>query len=86
MDPNIDPKLAADLSKASDEALAADLSKQGLEARRRKLRVAKMARWARTMNRSFKGITGSRNRRGYIEASMQRHGLTVEDVEQVLGQ
>lgn len=83
--PNIDPKLAADLSKASNEALAVDLSKQGLDARRRKLRVARMARRARAMNRTFKGITGSHNRRGYIATSMEWYGLSMDDVEQVLG-
>ena len=85
MDPNIDPKLAADLSKASSKQLAADLSKQGMEARRRKAKVARMARWARVMNRTFKGISGSHNRRGYIEAGMERHNLSMDDVEQVLG-
>jgi len=85
MDPRIDPKLATDLGKASNEKLAMDLSKQAIEGRRRTERVAKMAHWARVMNRTFKGIRGSHNRRGYIMAGMERHDLTLDDVEQVVG-
>lgn len=83
MDPNVNPDLAADLTKPSDQQLAADLSRDAIEARAIKTRLTRAAKWARVMNRSFKGINGSHNRRGYIEVALRKHDLTLEDVERV---
>lgn len=83
MDPNLNPDLAADLTKPSNEQLAADLSRDAIEVRRIKRRLRRAAKWARAMNRTFKGISGSQNRRGYIAVALERNDLTVEDVERV---
>lgn len=83
MDPNVNPDLAADLSKPSNQQLAADLSRDAIEARAIKARLTRAAKWARAMNRSFKGISGSHSRRGYIEIALKKHNLTLDDVERV---
>jgi len=80
---NIDPNLATDLSQVSDEKLAADLSKSAIEARALKRRLNKAGRWARTMNRTFKGITGSKTRREYVLIALDRHDISLEDLERV---
>jgi hypothetical protein len=83
VDRRIDPNLATDLSKVSDEALAADLSKSAIEARALKRRLDRAGRWARTMNRTFKGISGSNNRREYVLIALDKHGISLEDLERV---
>lgn len=79
---NIDPRLAHDLAKPLDDKQAADLSKQAIAGRDRDRRLQRAALWARTMNRTFKGITGSLNRRGYVLAAIQRDPVLRKEWEE----
>ncbi len=83
MDPNINPQLAADLSKVSDEKVATDLSKSAIEARRLKRRFARAADEARAMSRTFKGIAGAPNRREHVLNALKRHDISLDDVEKM---
>ena len=83
MDGRIDPNLATDLSKVSDEKMAADLSKSAIEARALKRRLNRASKWARAMNRTFKGIAGSKTRRGYVLVALDQQGISFEDLERI---
>lgn len=83
MDGRIDPSLATDLSKVSDEKLATDLSKSAIEARDLKRRLGLAAEWARDMKRTFKGIRGCKTRRQYAELAIERYGISREDLERI---
>jgi hypothetical protein len=83
VDGRIDPNLATDLSKVSDEKLATDLSKSAIEARALKRKLGRAGNWARTMNRTFKGISGGRTRREYVLLALNRYDISLEDVERM---
>lgn len=78
---NINPRLAADLGKPLSEQQAVDLSKQAVAGRKVKGRLEAAGKWARAMNRTFKGIRGSHTRRGYVQIAIERNGLTQEDAD-----
>lgn len=77
MDPNIHPELAADLSGAKDNQ-AADLSKEAIAARARQAKLEEAAGWARSMNRTFKGISRL-TRRDYAELAVEKYDLMEKD-------
>lgn len=80
-DPRIDPKMAADLAKPTDDQLATDLSKEAVKARDRARRMEKAAKWARKMKRTFKGITGAPSKPGYVRLAIMRDDVLREEYE-----
>lgn len=80
-DPRIDPKLATDLAKPTDEQLATDLSQEAVKARDRARRMEKAAKWARKMKRAFKGITGAPSKPGYVKLAILRDPVLKEEYE-----
>jgi hypothetical protein len=69
-----------DLSKLKEQR-AVDLSKAAIEARNAHKRVKAAANYARTMNRTFKGITGSLTRKQYVRVAIDKFKITPADVE-----
>jgi hypothetical protein len=79
-DPRVNPRLAADLSRAPEQQ-AVDLSKAAVKGRDRTRRLERAAKWARTMNRTFKGITGSHNRRGYVRVALMSDPVLRKEID-----
>lgn len=75
MDPRVDPALATDLSDVKDKQAAVDLSKEAIAQRERETALYRAGARARAMSRAFKGILGTRGRKGHIEYALRHEGL-----------